>query len=111
MLFFFFSSRRRHTSWPRDWSSDVCSSDLTGHSHHLYFTENGWYDNYKRLLFQSDRENQTNLFSINLETGKIKIGRASCRERMKIKAEGGEDKGKNEKNRTSTTERATKNRN
>src|SRR5690625_3478818 len=28
MLFCFFSSRRRHTRWPRDWSSDVCSSDL-----------------------------------------------------------------------------------
>src|SRR6266702_7131110 len=27
-IFFFFSSRRRHTRWPRDWSSDVCSSDL-----------------------------------------------------------------------------------
>src|SRR5690625_2233409 len=27
---FFFSSRRRHTGWPRDWSSDVCSSDLQG---------------------------------------------------------------------------------
>src|SRR5579862_10064699 len=26
--FFFFSSRRRHTSWNCDWSSDVCSSDL-----------------------------------------------------------------------------------
>src|SRR5436305_8522593 len=26
--FFFFSSRRRHTSCGRDWSSDVCSSDL-----------------------------------------------------------------------------------
>src|SRR5690606_8050502 len=26
--FFFFSSRRRHTSFSRDWSSDVCSSDL-----------------------------------------------------------------------------------
>src|SRR5690625_7268658 len=26
----FFSSRRRHTRWPRDWSSDVCSSDLRG---------------------------------------------------------------------------------
>src|SRR5690606_40276217 len=26
---FFFSSRRRHTSFSRDWSSDVCSSDLT----------------------------------------------------------------------------------
>src|SRR5690625_7748959 len=28
MPLFFFSSRRRHTRWPRDWSSDVCSSDL-----------------------------------------------------------------------------------
>src|SRR5699024_11830175 len=28
--FFFFSSRRRHTRSKRDWSSDVCSSDLTG---------------------------------------------------------------------------------
>src|SRR5690606_17962699 len=28
-LFFFFSSRRRHTRFSRDWSSDVCSSDLT----------------------------------------------------------------------------------
>src|SRR5689334_25447883 len=26
---FFFSSRRRHTRWNCDWSSDVCSSDLT----------------------------------------------------------------------------------
>ena len=29
---FFFSSRRRHTRLRRDWSSDVCSSDLTGNS-------------------------------------------------------------------------------
>src|SRR5690625_5937258 len=28
MTSFFFTSRRRHTRWPRDWSSDVCSSDL-----------------------------------------------------------------------------------
>src|SRR5690348_17885730 len=28
--FFFFSSRRRHTRWTGDWSSDVCSSDLEG---------------------------------------------------------------------------------
>src|SRR5712675_2052026 len=28
MVFFFFSSRRRHTRCSRDWSSDVCSSDL-----------------------------------------------------------------------------------
>src|SRR5690606_39380131 len=29
-FFFFFSSRRRHTRFSRDWSSDVCSSDLGG---------------------------------------------------------------------------------
>src|SRR5215203_6920307 len=28
LIFFFFSSRRRHTRYWRDWSSDVCSSDL-----------------------------------------------------------------------------------
>src|SRR3989440_9416238 len=28
VMFFFFSSRRRHTRSDRDWSSDVCSSDL-----------------------------------------------------------------------------------
>src|SRR6266513_3701545 len=30
MYYFFFSSRRRHTRSKRDWSSDVCSSDLAG---------------------------------------------------------------------------------
>src|SRR5689334_23882364 len=36
LLFFFFSSRRRHTRWNCDWSSDVCSSDLVevGDSEH-----------------------------------------------------------------------------
>src|SRR5690606_41187006 len=28
LFYFFFSSRRRHTRFSRDWSSDVCSSDL-----------------------------------------------------------------------------------
>src|SRR5690606_40310033 len=28
VVIFFFSSRRRHTRFSRDWSSDVCSSDL-----------------------------------------------------------------------------------
>src|SRR5438045_6018034 len=32
-LFFFFSSRRRHTRCLSDWSSDVCSSDLLGWKH------------------------------------------------------------------------------
>src|SRR3712207_9127220 len=36
---FFFSSRRRHTRYWRDWSSDVCSSDLGDRdAHERYFT-------------------------------------------------------------------------
>src|SRR5476651_2912000 len=33
LFFFFFSSRRRHTRYWRDWSSDVCSSDLRPRRH------------------------------------------------------------------------------
>src|SRR5690606_15649989 len=35
---FFFSSRRRHTRFSRDWSSDVCSSDLAlaAHDHRFH---------------------------------------------------------------------------
>src|SRR5690606_40395064 len=36
LVVFFFSSRRRHTRFSRDWSSDVCSSDL---SNMVEFTE------------------------------------------------------------------------
>src|SRR2546430_4164171 len=34
-IFFFFSSRRRHTRFDCDWSSDVCSSDLSDTVDHL----------------------------------------------------------------------------
>src|SRR5438309_1966022 len=36
--FFFFSSRRRHTRWNCDWSSDVCSSDLRSERGRADFT-------------------------------------------------------------------------
>src|SRR5690606_39828076 len=39
---FFFSSRRRHTRFSRDWSSDVCSSDLN-----LFIRENTKLNPYK----------------------------------------------------------------
>src|SRR5204862_5458988 len=38
-FFFFFSSRRRHTRSLRDWSSDVCSSDLISVENNQYATE------------------------------------------------------------------------
>src|SRR5256886_3397506 len=37
MFFFFFSSRRRHTRFDCDWSSDVCSSDLNFIADHLKY--------------------------------------------------------------------------
>src|SRR5437764_5408014 len=37
--FFFFSSRRRHTRYIGDWSSDVCSSDLYG-TNYVYLVAN-----------------------------------------------------------------------
>ena len=46
-------------------------TDYKGHSHHVYFTNPGWYDEGRRMLLGSDRENRTNLFSIELESGRI----------------------------------------
>src|SRR5207245_5637129 len=41
ILFFFFSRRRRHTRCYRDWSSDVCSSDLVVEQQQYVF-DNFW---------------------------------------------------------------------
>src|SRR2546429_1521769 len=42
---FFFSSRRRHTRCSRDWSSDVCSSDLIERGKRLVHEEHFRFDN------------------------------------------------------------------
>src|SRR5947209_9867099 len=39
LVLFFFSSRRRHTRYWRDWSSDVCSSDLPGKYREPFYKE------------------------------------------------------------------------
>ena len=39
--------------------------------YHLYFTEDGWYDDGRRLLMRSDRDGGRQLYSIDLETGLI----------------------------------------
>ena len=46
-------------------------TNYKGHSHHFYFTNSGWYDNGRKLLFSSDRGNRTNLYGIDLTTGDI----------------------------------------
>ncbi len=67
-------------TWPPEWSADDDAlsgvrvrrlTDYKGHSHHLYFTNPGWWDGGRSLLFGSDRDNRTNLFSIELATGRI----------------------------------------
>src|SRR5690606_39897234 len=50
MVFFFFSSRRRHTSFSRDWSSDVCSSDLGENVASVKVAELGYTDSNHRSL-------------------------------------------------------------
>src|SRR5690606_39312050 len=44
---FFFSSRRRHTRFSRDWSSDVCSSDL-----HRRYLINNYLDTIRGTVFR-----------------------------------------------------------
>ncbi len=46
-------------------------TDYLGHSYHLYFTNPGWWDSARRMVFGSDREGAGNLFSIELATGEI----------------------------------------
>src|SRR2546427_12087825 len=51
MCFFFFSSRRRHTRFDCDWSSDVCSSDLNSRRALLHILQDSHQD--KRKLENS----------------------------------------------------------
>src|SRR5205085_4150509 len=49
--FFFFSSRRRHTRFDCDWSSDVCSSDLTPIVDLCHFGVPDWMGNFQNPDF------------------------------------------------------------
>src|SRR5690349_21920628 len=87
IFFFFFSSRRRHTRSLRDWSSDVCSSDLP--------LKVGLYGD--PAAADDNDVQEWRVFCLNKRTGKTlwqaiahqgapkmkrhQIGRASCRER------------------------------
>src|SRR5699024_11792964 len=81
---FFFSSRRRHTRSKRDWSSDVCSSDL-------FFAgalagcssddDTGGSNSGGDGEISGDMEIQYFVGGYGDEWWKKEIGRASCRER------------------------------
>src|SRR2546429_4238161 len=88
---FFFSSRRRHTRCSRDWSSDVCSSDLLEHALDLLQPAIEKLDRPPSLLetatpLRSELIGSTyvgNGIAQHVTPGSLmKIGRASCRERV-----------------------------
>src|SRR5204862_1802413 len=55
LRYFFFSSRRRHTRSLRDWSSDVCSSDLIGAYNRLVALRNRYQNAYAQIDVQLKR--------------------------------------------------------
>src|SRR5690606_40463838 len=88
---FFFSSRRRHTRFSRDWSSDVCSSDLKSLCTGAAFSAAAtclpascclpyWPWCYQNCFHQFLGESGGALSALNV--GGDEIGRASCRERV-----------------------------
>ena len=73
-------TRGKGSVWAPEWktSQDPVSgatihqlTDYYAHSSHFYFTNPGWYDGGKRMLLTSQRENRTNLFSIDLTSGEM----------------------------------------
>src|SRR5437899_10067015 len=90
-FFFFFSSRRRHTRCLSDWSSDVCSSDLSPIEQPVENAADVGIEGEDHLV-GSDRAGHVN--PVGAQTGRsgvrlslqtpadVKIGRASCRERV-----------------------------
>src|SRR5439155_3948635 len=98
---FFFSTRRRHTRWPRDWSSDVCSSDLFAKGAGAVFVllpipMLAGLGVWLVLLCATRYMSFASLVAVvvlgavhlSLASWNWKIGRASCRERVEVSGGG-----------------------
>src|SRR6266853_6533380 len=82
LVFFFFSSRRRHTRFDCDWSSDVCSSDLITHVETTHEPPTDYTPVAETLLVEADgvmaryRDRHLDGTLINGEWHEIKLGLA-----------------------------------
>src|SRR5690606_41123805 len=84
-IYFFYSSRRRHTRFSRDWSSDVCSSDLLDAANRLGQGVTSLYACQTRMRKAAQSSSRS------MDSGGCagrplpnEIGRASCRGREEI---------------------------
>src|SRR5690625_7226923 len=75
---FFLSSRRRHTRWPRDWSSDVCSSDLPAPGRVLPAAGSACWAGDRGAV---DLHGMASRCHLLVTIDGTEIGRATCRER------------------------------
>src|SRR5690606_40946166 len=70
-FFFFFSSRRRHTRFSRDWSSDVCSSDLSNIQQrmlsHNHLGKKGWTVRFRPWVIVHTEEFQDKQLALKRE--------------------------------------------
>src|SRR5436305_15288930 len=85
LVFFFFSSRRRHTRCGRDWSSDVCSSDLRGTAASTP-APSGWSRTQTHVNGSAGTTaaKDCGRSDTSSTSPRRKIGRASCRERVEV---------------------------
>src|SRR5690606_39714478 len=93
LLSFFFSSRRRHTRFSRDWSSDVCSSDLIQELGYVDFVTSISQPGLSQITVEMHstlrKQQMPQVWDelrrkVNDTRKLLQIGRASCREREKI---------------------------
>src|SRR5436189_6062093 len=89
-MFFFFSSRRRHTRYIGDWSSDVCSSDLLGGLAGRLVR----HPEVAGVEVEVLGHGEAAVEGVGLvdDTDSVQIGRASCRERVYISVVAGSTK-------------------
>src|SRR5207245_6075543 len=87
-LFFFFSSRRRHTRCYRDWSSDVCSSDLNAapcggnqRARPIFAADQPMARLDSGAALPSMEQEHPGVSAFDCRS-RLQIGRASCRERV-----------------------------
>src|SRR2546428_6506828 len=80
VFFFFFSSRRRHTRSDRDWSSDVCSSDLDANQALLdHFPQLGYGSNMQVIDSGARPRVPQWLFPAGLDGAARRVGNAAWR--------------------------------